>query len=537
MTLAGEGISLEKRFNDLAAVKKLKELAKSPFDLTKPGNLTPERIEKFVLEGCGFKLLYGTERVTEEVLQALKELAKEAAVFEKMRRMQDGAVMNFIKGFPSEERKVLHTAVRDFFEEPNKSAAAAEAAALAKGEFEKLGAFINKVELERKFTDMIMIGIGGSDLGPYANFMALKAFKKPGRNLFFINNVDPDNAADVLRQAKLSNTLVVVVSKSGSTLETRTNEELVRAHFAEAGLKPEEHFISVTGKGSPMDDPANYLESFYIWDWIGGRFSSSSMVGGVLLSFACGFEVYREFLKGAHAMDRAALNEDPEKNLPLFAALLSVWNHNFLGLPTLAMIPYSRALVRYSAHIQQVEMESNGKHIDRMGRPIDCATGMIIWGEPGTNAQHSFYQLIHQGTEMIPLEFIGFKKGQYEEDLVVKGSSSQEKLLANLFAQTIALATGKTNDNPNKEFKGNRPSHILLGEKATPFAIGAILAFYEHKVAFEGFIWNINSFDQEGVQLGKVLANKIIDLFAARREGGSAEPFPLAEALLKHLGS
>jgi glucose-6-phosphate isomerase len=277
------------------------------------------------------------------------------------------------------------------------------------------------------------------------------------------------------------------------------------------------------------------LESFYIWDWIGGRYSSTSMVGGVLLAFAFGFDVYYEFLKGANAMDKAALNKDVDHNIPLLGALLAVWNRNFLGYQTLALIPYCRALRRFPAHIQQVAMESNGKHIDRAGNRVSFETGEIIWGEPGTNAQHSFYQLIHQGTSIIPLEFVGFRESQYEDDVLFHETTSQEKLLGNMFAQAIGLATGQRSDNPNKEFDGNRPSHILLGKKLTPFALGALLAYYEHKVAFQGFIWGINSFDQEGVQLGKVLANKIIDRFGALKGRKEAPEYPLGDAFLKHL--
>lgn len=281
-----------------------------------------------------------------------------------------------------------------------------------------------------------------------------------------------------------------------------------------------------------MDDRKRYLESFYIWDWIGGRYSTTSMVGGVMLSFAFGFDVYWDFLRGANAMDKQALNRDFNQNVPLLGALLSVWNRSFLHYPTLALIPYSQALSRYSAHIQQVEMESNGKHIDQGGRQVDFPTGPVIWGEPGTNAQHSFYQLIHQGTDIIPLEFVGFKYSQNGADSQWKGTTLQQKLLSNLFAQAIALAVGQKSDNPNQQFKGNRPSHILLGKQLTPYSLGALLGYFEHKVAFEGFLWGINSFDQEGVQLGKVLAKKLIDRFADPK---TSEPYPLGDAFLKQL--
>jgi glucose-6-phosphate isomerase len=243
-----------------------------------------------------------------------------------------------------------------------------------------------------------------------------------------------------------------------------------------------------------------------------------------------------EFLRGANAMDKIATRSDFRTNLPLLSALLGIWNRNFLGLPTTAIIPYSQALARFPAHLQQLDMESNGKRIDKRGHPVDFETGPIIWGEPGTNGQHSFYQSIHQGTTIVPLEFIGFKESQYRDDVIYDGTSCQEKLLSNLFAQSIALAIGQKSDNPNKFFPGNRPNRILFGERLDPFTMGAILAFYEHKVAFQGFMWNINSFDQEGVQLGKKLALKMIEQFSARRHGETIDPkeFPLGAAFLKH---
>lgn len=518
------------KFDHYAATGKLRQLAKHPFDLTKPGNLTPERIAKFTAEAVGYKFLYGTERINEEVMHELIQLAKEANAMEKMEKMQSGEVMNYINGYESDNRPVLHTAARDFWANPNQGKKAKEAAELCRKECDKLKAFMEKIDKENTFTDLIMVAIGGSDLGPRAHYVALEHLQKPGRHVYFISNVDPDDAAAVLRKANLKKALVVCVSKSGSTLETQTNEEFLRDRFVKAGLKPEEHFIAVTGANSPMDNPKRYLESFYMWDWIGGRFSTSSMVGGVVLSFAFGFDVYWEMLRGANAMDKAALNRDSNKNLPLLGALLGIWNRNFLDHPILAVVPYSQGLLRYAAHIQQVDMESNGKHIDHNGTIVDFETGPIVFGEPGTNAQHSYYQLIHQGTTVVPLEFIGFKLSQYQDDFKFKETTSQQKLLSNLFAQAIGLATGLKSDNPNKTFQGNRPSHILLGKQLTPFSLGALLAYYEHKIAFQGFIWDINSFDQEGVSLGKVLANKIIDRFASR-----GEPYPLGDAYLKHL--
>lgn len=515
-----------------AAAKKLQGLAKQPFDLAQAGNLTSERLSTFVAEACGYRLLYGTERITNEVMQTLVELADEAHVHTKMQRMQAGDILNVINGFPSENRAVLHTATRDFFAHPNTAQAAVTAAGQAKKEADKLKAFIATIDRENKFTDLVTIGIGGSDLGPRAHYVALQHLLKENRRVHFVSNIDPDDATMALKGLDLKHTLVVVISKSGTTLETRANEEFVRAHFKGAGIDAGKHFIAVTGKGSPMDDHSRYLESFYIWDWIGGRYSTTSMVGGVMLSFAFGFEVYWQLLQGANAMDKAALKQEIKTNLPLLGALLCVWNRSFLHYPTLALIPYSQALARYAAHIQQVEMESNGKHIDQNGRQVDFQTGPIIWGEPGTNGQHSFYQLIHQGTDIIPLEFVGFKESQCGQNHVLDGTSLQQKLLSNLFAQAIALAIGQKSQNPNKEFTGNRPSHMLLAKQLTPFALGALLGYYENKVAFEGFIWGINSFDQEGVQLGKVLAEKLIDRFAANKSGTA---YPLGDAFIKQL--
>lgn len=524
-------------FRQYKAAHVLKGLASTPFDLTHPGNLSAERIEKYAARAGEFKLLYGTERINDDVLQALIELAQEADVLKKMEAMQRGDIINCIEGYASENRAVLHTAMRDFFMHPNSGKAAVAATKLAKAECDKLRLFLENLDKKNEFTDLIQIGIGGSDLGPRALYMALQAYQKEGRNVHFISNVDPDDAAKVLRLVNPKKTLVVSVSKSGTTLETLTNEELVRSKFKEAGCDPAKHFIAVTGEKSPMDNPSKYLASFYIWDFIGGRYSATSMVGAVMLSFALGFDNFMHLLKGAHEMDRIALKPDVNENLPLLSALLGIWNRNFLHYPTVAILPYSQALVRFPAHLQQCDMESNGKRIDHLGNPVDFDTGPIIWGEPGTNGQHSFYQLIHQGTNVVPVEFIGFRESQLGQDSTILGTTSQEKLLSNLFAQSIALAKGQKNDNPNKVFPGNRPNRILLAKQLDPFTMGSLLAYYEHKIAFQGFCWNINSFDQEGVQLGKTLASRIVDEFGAKRLGKKAAKFPEAESYLKHLES
>jgi glucose-6-phosphate isomerase len=536
MTLKDGQTKEKTQFISYPATKALAKLAAHPVDLTKSDVLTPERLASYYGQACGYKLLYGTELVDDAVMEALKQLAKESDALAKMTRMQDGEVVNKIENYPSEDRPALHTATRDFFDHPRLAKRAKEAAIEAKLEVEKLRSFIAKLDSTGQFDEIISIGIGGSDLGPRANYFALESFLKPGRKVHFISNVDPDDAAAVLKSVTdLKRTLVIVISKSGTTLETAVNEEFVARQFKEAGLDRRDHFIAITQRGTPMDNRDNYLESFYIWDWIGGRYSSTSLVGGLLLSFAFGFDVYFEFLKGAHAMDEAALEKDLKKNLPLLAALLSIWNHNFLGYATIALIPYSQPLFRYPAHIQQVSMESNGKYIDKHGNFVNFQTGPVIWGEPGTNAQHSFFQLLHQGTAPIPVCMIAFKNSQQGVDLNVQGTTSQEKLLSNMFAQSLALATGQKSENPNKFFPGNRPSSILLGEQLTPFALGALLSFFENKVAFEGFIWGINSFDQEGVELGKGLAKKIISCFAAKHREEDKSSYPLGDAYLKHL--
>lgn len=521
----------------LHSYQKLLKLSKHPLDLTKEGVLSPERISKCIASNAGLKLLFGTQRIDEEVLETLFLLAEEAKAVDHMKEMQSGKVINKIEGFESENRQVLHTAMRDFFENKNTSREAKEAADLAWAEVEKLKEFTKEIEQEGCYTDVVQVGIGGSDLGPRAIYIALKAYQTGTIRTHFISNVDPDDAASILNELDLSKTLVVVVSKSGSTLETRTNEQFFREKYEGAGIDATKHIIAVTGKGSPMDDPSKYRASFYIWDYIGGRYSVTSMVGGVTLALSLGIDIYLEFLKGASQIDKIALEEDPYKNLPLLAALIGIWNRNFLGLPTCAIIPYSNAMLRFTAHLQQCDMESNGKHITKDGKRVDFETGPIIWGEPGTNGQHSFYQLIHQGTNIIPLEFIGFKHSQFQVDVEVEGTTSQEKLLSNLFAQSIGLATGKHNDNPNKVFEGNRPNSVLLADKCDAQTVGKLLSFYEHKVAFQGFIWGVNSFDQEGVQLGKVLANQIIDMFAKKRKGEkiTSSDFPLGQALINQL--
>ena len=322
--------------------------------------------------------------------------------------------------------------------------------------------------------------------------------------------MDPDDAAAVLNSTDVAHSIFVLVSKSGTTLETLTNESFVKDALTKAGLDASRHMIAVTSETSPLAKSSDYLAAFFMDDYIGGRFSSTSAVGGAVLSLAFGPEVFDRFLKGAAEEDALAKNPDAEKNPALMDALIGVYERNILGYPATAVLPYSQALSRFPAHLQQLDMESNGKSVNRFGEPVSYVTGPVIFGEPGTNGQHSFYQLLHQGTDIVPLQFIGFRNSQIGTDVDIQGSTSQQKLCANVAAQIVAFACGKSDDNKNKNFEGGRPSSIIIGDMLTPESLGALLAHFENKVMFQGFVWNINSFDQEGVQLGKVLAKKVL---------------------------
>nr|NGX33614.1 Glucose-6-phosphate isomerase [Candidatus Anoxychlamydiales bacterium] len=341
-------------FTKLKSYEKLKKLAKDPIDLTDKDIFTLDRIKEMQTANLDMRLLYATERVTKDVIDSLFELAKDAFAVSKMKDMQDGKILNSLKGCESENRGVLHTAMRDFFGNQNKSKEAQLASSLAYKELEKLEKFLEKINLDNKFENIVQIGIGGSFLGPKALAQALKKYTIKTRNFYFISNVDPDDSFQILDSIDLSKTLFVSVSKSGTTLETLTNEEIVKDFLHKKGLNPKDHMASVTGKGSPMDDPSKYLESFYIWDYVGGRYSATSMVGGVLLGFCFGIDTFKDFLKGASYMDKVAL-KDVHNNLPLFSALLGIWNRNFLDYSTEAIIPYSQALLYFPLHLQQLD--------------------------------------------------------------------------------------------------------------------------------------------------------------------------------------
>jgi len=528
--------SRRKSIRECEAFSTLQELAKNTVDLSVSGVLSPERVEGYSCSGEIFDLLYGCQRVTDAVLDGLQSLADECELTGQFMDMRRGEVMNCIHGFPSENREVLHTACRDVF---SNHPACVSASDQAKVELEKLKFFLQDIDQGRvcneageTFTSLIHVGIGGSDLGPRSICEALRAFSDPQRKVYFISNVDPDDSARVLADADLARSLVLIVSKSGTTLETLSNETIVRTALTDAGLNPNRHCLSVTGERSPMDSPERYLCSFYVYDYIGGRYSSTSMVGAVTLGFSLGYQRLLEFLEGANVMDEAASEKDIRKNIPLLLAMLGIWNHTFLHMESVAVLPYSQALHRFPAHLQQCDMESNGKSVQRNGESVKLKSGPIIWGEPGTNGQHAFYQLLHQGTENVAVEFIGFRRSQYGKDMTIQSTTSQQKLVANLLAQSMAFAMGAEDENPNKRFFGNRVSTILMAERLTPKSTGALLALYEAKIVFQGFCWNINSFDQEGVQLGKKLATRILSLMEPDTiESSLAEAFMAAAGM------
>ncbi|MBR6955299.1 MAG: glucose-6-phosphate isomerase [Clostridia bacterium] len=464
---------------------------------------------------AGLAYHYAAKQVDEDVLEALQALADEAQLTEKYQALLSGEVIN-----TGEKRRVLHQLTRGQLGDAV-VVDGVDKRAFYKAQQEKAADFARRVhageitnEVGKPFTTVVQIGIGGSDLGPRAMYLALENWAK-AHGCFrmtarFISNVDPDDAAGVLQDVDVSRCLFVLVSKSGTTLETLTNEAFVKDALQKAGLDPACHMVAVTSETSPLASSKDYLTAFFMDDFIGGRYSSTSCVGGVVLSLAFGPEVFDRFLHGATAEDALSLSPDIRENPAMLDALIGVYERNIQGYPATAVLPYSQALSRFPAHLQQLDMESNGKQVNRFGEPVSYVTGPVIFGEPGTNGQHSFYQLLHQGTDIIPLQFVGFRQNQAGVDVEIQGSTSQAKLGANVAAQIMAFACGKEDANPNKHFPGERPSSIIVGDQLTPEALGALLAHFENKVMFQGFLWNLNSFDQEGVQLGKVLAKRVL---------------------------
>ena len=505
-----------KNFDSLASYKEIADVERVNLAEAMTGANGAERVKKYsVPMAAGMAYNYAAKQVDENVLSALEKLAEEAQLTEKYKALYNGEVIN-----TGEKRLVLHQLTRGQLGDAV-VADGVDKRAFYVEQQDKIAEFANKVHAGEitnaageKFTTVVQIGIGGSDLGPRAMYLALENWAKKN-NTFkmeakFISNVDPDDAAAVLNSIDVAHSIFVLVSKSGTTLETLTNESFVKDALKNAGLDASRHMIAVTSETSPLAKSDDYLAAFFMDDYIGGRFSSTSAVGGAVLSLAFGPEVFAQFLEGAAEEDRLAMNTELRENPDMLDALIGVYERNVLGYPATAVLPYSQALSRFPAHLQQLDMESNGKSVNRFGEPVDYVTGPVIFGEPGTNGQHSFYQLLHQGTDIIPLQFVGFKNSQIGTDVVIQGSTSQQKLCANVVAQIVAFACGKADENRNKNFEGGRPSSIIVGESLTPQALGALLAHFENKIMFQGFVWNVNSFDQEGVQLGKVLAKRVL---------------------------
>ena len=505
-----------KNMDTLASYQELLSAEKLNLAAAMSGENGADRVKKYsVPMGEGLNFNYGARPVDDNILSILAKFAKEQQLTEKFAALYNGEVIN-----TGEKRRVLHQLTRGQLGE-DVIADGVNKREFYVGEQKKIAALANKVHngeitnaAGEKFTTVVQIGIGGSDLGPRAMYLALENWAKVNGTLKmkaeFISNVDPDDAAGVLSKIDVEHSIFVLVSKSGTTLETLTNESFVKNALAKAGLDASKHMIAVTSETSPLAKSADYLAAFFMDDYIGGRYSSCSGVGGAVLSLAFGPEVFAQFLDGAAAADILSKNEDLLQNPAMLDALIGVYERNVLGMQNTAVLPYSQALSRFPAHLQQLDMESNGKSVNRFGEPVNYATGPVIFGEPGTNGQHSFYQLLHQGTDIIPLQFVGFKNSQMGSDVVIQGSTSQQKLCANVAAQIMAFACGKDDTDLNKKFAGGRPSSIIIGDKLTPGALGALLAHFENKVMFQGFAWNLNSFDQEGVQLGKVLAKKVL---------------------------
>ena len=489
------------------------------------------RVHRYDIDAGGsLRFNYAARPVNDEILALLSDLCEEQRISEQFRALYEGYIMNV-----GEERKVLHHLLRGRLGS-SVAESGRDIGAFYREQTERVAAFARAVHdgqitgsTGKPFRNVIQIGIGGSDLGPRALSIALeghasKRHGHPRMKAGFISNVDPDDAAQQLQGMDPETTLFVLVSKSGTTQETLANEYFaiqLMERYEISGLKPRKHMVCVTSESSPLAKSSEYLDAFFIDDYIGGRYSATSPVGGVILSLAYGPDIFEELLSGAHEADSAATRPFAE-NASLIDAAIGVYERNILGYPATAVLPYSNALQRFPAHLQQLDMESNGKRVNRRGEPISYESGPIVFGEPGTNGQHSFYQLLHQGTDIVPLQFIGFNRSQREEDVESEGTTSQIKLKANLAAQIGAFALGRDHKDENKTFPGNRPSSLIYGEELTPRSLGALLAHFENKVMFQGFLWNINSFDQEGVQLGKVLTK---DILAGHELPGALEAY------------
>lgn len=486
----------------------------------------PERAAKFSITFEEVLFDYSKNRIDDQTVALLMQLARECKL--------DGAINDLFSGAPineTENRSVLHTALRNQSDEPV-LVDGEDAMPLIRSVLKQMESFSESVisgawkgYSGKTITDVVNIGIGGSDLGPVMVTEALKAYKNH-LNMHFVSNIDGTDMAEVLKGVNPDTTLFLIASKTFTTQETMTNAHTARDWFLESGASEEDiakHFVALSTNSSGVEafgiDPANM---FVFWDWVGGRYSLWSAIG-LSIALSIGFDNFNELLKGAHAADVHFKETSFEENIPVVMALLGIWYNNFFDSETHAILPYDQYMHRFPAYFQQGDMESNGKYVDRSGHKVSYQTGPVIWGEPGTNGQHAFYQLIHQGTKLIPCDFIAPAQSHHPI------GQHHSILLSNFFAQTQALMDGKDEEEvlaelkasgkkeeeislllPFKVFEGNRPTNTFLLRKITPRSLGTLIAFYEHKIFTQGVIWNIFSFDQWGVELGKQLANKIL---------------------------
>lgn len=468
-------------------------------------------------------------------MDLLFALADAAGAVKQFAQMAGGEKIN-----NTENRAALHLAARSFSNQPIQ-VNGRDAKADLRQVLTKIRSFssdihdgtINAIN-GKSFRHVIVVGIGGSYLGTEFVASALEAYADKDMTLDFLANVDIHNFGRLWSRIDPQQTLWIVISKSYTTAETMANEDLIRRYLAAKKMDASKHIVTVTSEGSPGDQgQGQCLAAFHMYDFIGGRYSVTSAVGGVPLSLYLGYDRFERFLKGAEEMDIHALSAKPEQNLPLIAALLTVWNTSLMGYPQSAIIPYAAPLCKLAPHVQQLNMESNGKSVDTAGRWLKRPAGTVIFGEPGTNAQHSFFQLAHQGSAF-PIEFIGVLNPQYQMDEgAFKGVSHQQELWANLLAQATALATGCDNENPAKSFSGNRPSSIIVLDNLDPESVGRLLSFYEAKTIFEAFIWGINPFDQFGVELGKITAGTLREQIAMRNQSARHD-FAAVDPINRH---
>jgi len=485
------------------------------------------RGERFTAEGPSFYLDYSKNRVSNETIRLLVELAKQAGLTERTAAMFAGERINV-----SEDRSVLHVALRM---PPSASLLlnGVDVVREVHAVLDRMASFCERVRsgewtghTGKPITNVVNIGIGGSDLGPVMAYEALRNYSRRELTFRFVSNVDSTDFVEATHDLAPEQTLFVVCSKTFTTLETMTNARSARA-WALAALGEEaaiaKHFVAVSTNAQAVAEFGIDTENMFgFWDWVGGRYSMDSAIG-LSTMLAVGPTHFHEMLAGFHAMDEHFRNTPFERNLPVLMGLLAVWYGNFFGAQTVGVMPYSQYLKRFPAYLQQLAMESNGKHVTLEGAPVDFDTGSIYWGEPGTNGQHSFYQLIHQGTRLIPCDLIGFARSSNPL------GNHHDLLMSNVFAQAEALAFGKTEEQlraegvpeaivPHRVMQGNRPTNVLLAEQLTPHALGALVALYEHSVFTQGTIWGIDSFDQWGVELGKALAKRIIPELESERE-------------------